>query len=292
MSFGNITDLPTLVSYEQALKHYESIKPLRGSDDVRPLCKGSNGRRKKQYRIVTTVIDGVHAVACRMYNTDVVRFLKNGEIQIATDGWHSTSTMSFINGILIRQWDCDGLHLSACVRGGTTLISYTVPTAEGHQTHHSRMPEAREPLRFTADADGFITLINRPKATRHYVDRGKMNEVRSRNKEFLAYVRRMWKVLDTSPDALQNLRREYTFARAVNPSTREQLESGDMVQWNLVAQYLYAGAVKDTYVRETYNYTRTLALADINKEISKMLRNVYEDEILFEKEVHPTVLPD
>ena len=289
MSFGNITDLPTLTTYEQALKYYDSIKPIRGSDNFRPLCMGSNGRKKKSYRIVATVIDGHQAIACRFYDTDVVRFLKNGEIQIAIEGWNSSSTMSFIDGVLSRRWS-EGLCLAACIRSGKTLISYMTPVGDSYHEHHSRMPDDNEPLRFTADDEGYVTVLNRPKSTRHYVDRSKMTEVRSRNKEFLAYVRRMWKVMDTSVESLKSLRADHLWSDG--GFAREQLESNDMAQWNALAQGIYAESIKDTYQSGTYRYVLTLTLDNINKTISRLLRDTYEDEVVFEKEIDPTVMPD
>ena len=50
--FGGITDLPQLRSFEQALEHYESIKPIRGSNNLRPICATTNGRRKKHIHII------------------------------------------------------------------------------------------------------------------------------------------------------------------------------------------------------------------------------------------------
>ena len=52
--FGQITDLPFLRNYAEALKHYEGIKPIRGSNNLRPICDTPNGRRKKHMEIRTT----------------------------------------------------------------------------------------------------------------------------------------------------------------------------------------------------------------------------------------------
>jgi hypothetical protein len=52
--FGNVTDLPVLHSYAEAVAHYESITPIRGSKNLRPICATTNGRRKKHMQIIKT----------------------------------------------------------------------------------------------------------------------------------------------------------------------------------------------------------------------------------------------
>ena len=111
--FGNITDLPTLFSYAEALEHYESITPIRGSKNLRPICTTHNGRRKKHMQIVKTTYPkalgmaatpqgAIDAVACRLYDTDVITFVSNGDIIIDNGGYATNSTHSFIVGMFDR----------------------------------------------------------------------------------------------------------------------------------------------------------------------------------------------
>lgn len=116
--FGNILDLPTLDSFEDALAHFKKITPIRGSE-LRPLCRTTNGRRKKHVQIVHSLHpagDPREAVACRLYNTDVVTFYAGGDIVINTGGYASPTTHSFINNILWR-------HVEARRQKGFTVIS-------------------------------------------------------------------------------------------------------------------------------------------------------------------------
>ena len=96
MYASNITDLPTLYSYEQALEHYENIKPIRGSNNLRPICNTPNGRRKKHMQIIKRK----DAIACRLYETDVLVFHKGsswetGVIEYHSGTWISNSTHLF-----------------------------------------------------------------------------------------------------------------------------------------------------------------------------------------------------
>lgn len=100
MSFSQFTDLPRIHGYASALKHYDSIKPLRGrTEDVRPLCNTTTGRRKKHLRILPTTYDGLPAMACRLHNTDVVTYVSDGRVVIDND-YPSMSTNSFASGVL------------------------------------------------------------------------------------------------------------------------------------------------------------------------------------------------
>ena len=129
--FGNITDLPTLFSYAEALKHYESITPIRGSKNLRPICTTHNGRRKKHMQIIKTTYPkalgmaatpqgAIDAVACRLYDTDVITFVSNGDIIIDNGGYATNSTHSFIVGILTYAYRTH--PLLAYSKAGSTVI--------------------------------------------------------------------------------------------------------------------------------------------------------------------------
>jgi hypothetical protein len=99
MSFSQFTDMPSLGSYKRALDHYNSITPIRGrTEDVRPLCNTTTGRRKTHLRILPTTYDGLPAMACRLYNTDVVIYVSDGRVVIDND-YPSQSTNSFASAL-------------------------------------------------------------------------------------------------------------------------------------------------------------------------------------------------
>ena len=110
--FGQITDLPYLGSYTDALFHYDSIVPLRGSDNLRPICRTPTGRRKKQYQIRVNGLSsyGLQAaygtdrdnppVVCQLYDTDVLVFYPNGDVVFHNGGYATSTTHGFANAIL------------------------------------------------------------------------------------------------------------------------------------------------------------------------------------------------
>ena len=98
MFSSQVTDMPSLLNYEQALEHYNTTVPIRGSD-IRPICEGANGRRKKHMQICKRG----DVIACRLHDTDLLEFHPNGDIFITTGEWCSQSSLHFINALLPRR---------------------------------------------------------------------------------------------------------------------------------------------------------------------------------------------
>lgn len=84
--------------YESALKHYDTVKPIRGSKpEIRPL---GHNRRYTQCKVVhNPLVDSVGAV---LYETECVSIFDNGLIRLRHDGWVSPSTAYFIDAVLPR----------------------------------------------------------------------------------------------------------------------------------------------------------------------------------------------
>lgn len=174
--FGTITDLPYLFNYERALIHYNSIKPIRGSDNLRPICRTTNGRRKKHMQI----INYGDRIACRLYDTDVLEFYPNGEVHIKTDGWSPNSTHQFISGILVYS-------VGVCSRRGRTVV--TLPSGE------ALIDDSNPVLRLKRGEAGW-EFVDKPQLYAYYINRSAMAERRKSVRAFAAYARAMVKVFD------------------------------------------------------------------------------------------------
>jgi hypothetical protein len=179
--FGQITDLPHLRSYEQALKHYESIKPIRGSDNVRPICATPNGRRKKHMQIIKG--DGLRvdkdAIACRLYDTDVLTFYKDGVVEYFSGGWISNSTHLFASKILYAVDFRSRLDNTEVYIGYRKI--YHVPP--------------KKTFRMKREGDTWVA-IDPPKIFEFYLKRKEYNAKRKPLKEFEAHCIRMTKLCD------------------------------------------------------------------------------------------------
>lgn len=90
-------DLPFIRTYEQAKRMYDNIKPIRGSNNVRPL----GDRRKQHQRIEEARRNGTGAagIACVLYHTQCVTYYEDGTIHLAHGGYITQSTCKFIDRI-------------------------------------------------------------------------------------------------------------------------------------------------------------------------------------------------
>lgn len=104
--------VPTIRTYEQALAHYESIKPIRGKV-IRPI-----GNRRHQHRqIVCSQGPGMGCIAARLYHTNVVTWYEDGTLVIDHGGYRSATTRQFVENVLpwpVRSFD---KHLLICIEG-------------------------------------------------------------------------------------------------------------------------------------------------------------------------------
>jgi hypothetical protein len=76
---------------------HDSIKPIRGrSEEVRPI-----GQRRRTWE--TIEMDG-DVVACRLYNTQVVRYYPDGRIGVQCQAWSTPLTAEFIH--THSPWQC------------------------------------------------------------------------------------------------------------------------------------------------------------------------------------------
>lgn len=126
--YGQISDLPTLTNYDDALMHYHKIKPLRGSE-VRPMCIGEDGsqetrhRRKKHF----TIDYRNEVVTCSVDDTPTIMFHKDGSIEIQYTGlpyrWGS-SFRYYSNPTRICDFASHILDVGAQVIDGVVHLSF------------------------------------------------------------------------------------------------------------------------------------------------------------------------
>jgi len=105
---GNCGNVPQLSSYAQAKAHYNSVKPIRGDESVRPI----GSRRFKWYRITTKeYMEEPNMYSATLGNTNMVEYYPDGRISITTGGYKSVTNNSFLNFVLM------GLGNVVSVRG-------------------------------------------------------------------------------------------------------------------------------------------------------------------------------
>jgi len=95
MGFSNTNGLPRIDSYEEAVRVYHNIKPIRGTE-IRPL----GNRRAKHYAIEVVGED----VVCKLYGHPVITFGRDeygrGMATVNMCGYDTVTTRGFISRIL------------------------------------------------------------------------------------------------------------------------------------------------------------------------------------------------
>ena len=99
LGHGNPAGIPQLSTYAQAQAHYNSVKPIRGDEEVRPL---GSSRRFKWYRIAKKeYIEQMPMYSAALTNLNMVEYYSDGRISITTGGYRSPTSSAFLNFVLM-----------------------------------------------------------------------------------------------------------------------------------------------------------------------------------------------
>jgi hypothetical protein len=88
--WGTTSNFPNINSYNEAKSEYHSIKPLRGHDNLRPLCR----RSKDSKAFIRMAGDDV---IIKLYRTDIITYKPDGAIHLNSGGYASTTTAQAIS---------------------------------------------------------------------------------------------------------------------------------------------------------------------------------------------------
>lgn len=162
---------------------YKTTKPIRGrAEDVRPI----GDRRRTWERIVRGVekagADGevVYWYGAHLYNTVVVKYFANGEIELACDGWATPSTADFMH-----------MHTPRGIAVSKQQKNLWIRNSE--KRRHLVPQEGALRLRET---DGVWQSVTPITLKQIVVDRTKMKEARESIKEFRDFAKTMMRLSD------------------------------------------------------------------------------------------------
>lgn len=253
MGFGLFTDLPRLRDYDYALAHYKSIVPLRGrSVDVRPICNTSTGRRKTHMIIHKTTYDGIPAIACQLYSTNVVTYVSDGRVVIDND-YPSSSTNSFASDLITvgAMHMANGLTWFTCAGK-----SWWVPAGDKLELNRTNNSAVLAPVK-----------PHQPYQCE--VIRKKANECYRKYAAFTAHCVSIAKLLgDSVPE-------EYT-RRYLPLSGMENLTQSDMQEWGVAIRYFISASLTNAWVREPSGYVRKVTLCP--QRLARNIREAVKDE--------------
>lgn len=162
--WGTSSHYESINSYADAERVYNSIKPLRGHPDFRPLerrsidCKSRIIKQGDEYII-------------RLYRTDIVRYFKDGSVFVSTGNWSTQSTAAAISAmspfscwcskgsVVVRAHDLKRFVLPS---GGLLFVGgqpVNPPVAVQHKTRIKKA-EARQARKFFAEVPKMITAFS------------------------------------------------------------------------------------------------------------------------------------
>ena len=93
MGYASARYLPYLDNYAEAVKKYEDTKPIRGSDNRRPL-----GRRRDHHTYWLRMVRG--NVELVLHQTPVITYLPDNTVVLTNGTWVTNSTHEFISAVL------------------------------------------------------------------------------------------------------------------------------------------------------------------------------------------------
>ncbi len=170
MAFGLRTgDLRRVRNYKEAVETEANIVPIRGTS-TKPLST----KRNKQ--AVTIRREG-DTVIVRMYNTDVLTYMPDGEIIVSTGGYSTQSTASVIESVLMQSVRCYGDRMWINLNAGWFVL-----------TRDTR-------LRWGEDGCGGYVIQNPVQLTLYQINRKRASAMMKGYKPFMQYAQRMCKLL-------------------------------------------------------------------------------------------------
>lgn len=166
--------LPRLLGFSQALQHYKSIVPIRGTGancGIRPLNRHNRNTTHMSVRhedgVMSPLGNGGQAVFCQLYRTDCVTYYQDGSVRLNTGGYNTVSTRMFINALY--QWG----GVQSC-KGEPSAMLYGKGGAVHRFHDHIELDVNAEP-------------IHPHPCTVHVLNRKAFNEVKKLYAPFLKY---------------------------------------------------------------------------------------------------------
>jgi len=250
-------EIPALNTYEKALAHYESIKPIRGKDWLRPIINTPNGRRRKHMQIIKQR-DG--SVACRLYDTNVLTYYPDGEIHFTNGGYATNSTHQFATAIL--GWALVHIHGhrdQTCIKCGKKSV----------------LVEDHNPIKLRWNADVYrYDFIDPPKMYAYYLKRAPMGMRRKEIEPFTKYVLALAKLVDPQ-------QYDRSHCRLTAGELYQMVRSND--EWHDAADFLLRRCC--TMRGDWTNRFLSILPEDVKNMLDDMLKYIYAEDLFEQREV-------
>ena len=280
-SLGN-SGITHLTNYEQALRHYETVEPIKGNG-VNAGIKPLGARRKPQFQIIK---HNNESIACRLYKTDVVTFHPDNTITFNTGNYNTSTTANFIAQVLSKPCGKFDNRLVLTVQGG----AYTVNGM----------------LTLRSEGGGWYRVERCEQDIVHTIDRKAMNAVRKDVRGFINYVSGMLKMQEgviekdtleeglaplhlyaSNPNPLHNFPRitlnywrlDYPQVRSLIDRFMGLVRSGDAGNWYLSFLWLIHSSPQ-TWSATRIRYTHEDVMGSLNDILLAANTHVLKRELV------------
>ena len=232
--------------YEDYKNLHDSITPIRGrAVDVRPI-----GERRRDWETIR--MDG-DVVACRLHNTDVVRYYPDGKIGLQCDGWHTPSTADFMH--IHSPWSCFKRNKKLWVM-----------VQDVNQKHmHYPIPNKGE-IVFERTPDALFSSwrpVGDIVVEKLVVNRAKAKEARTPYQPFLQWAKTFlkmsdgWIMYETRRQLIPMDRNYFQYGKYPDAKVMELTRSGDDMQYlEALCVLLTSGAIEKRVAEVLYGEPR------------------------------------
>ena len=176
-------------TYEEALAHEASVKPIRGKT-IKPLHRRRDThltiRKQDVWQAALTgqtetIFEG-EEVVIKMYNTDIVKYRPNGDIYVDIDGWASMTTCQVLTDILGADFHKYNNRM---------WVRCDIPES---YTTHALPVDAHAPNIFRVNMSNSLEFQNYKYPVVHIMNRQAANIVRKQYKSFRQYLTNNFKL--------------------------------------------------------------------------------------------------
>ena len=181
MGYMNRSDVYStrLKTYEEALAHEASVKPIRGKT-IKPL------HRRRDTHLTIRRQTGFNfegeEVVIKMYNTDIVKYRPNGDIYVDIDGWVSMTTCQVLTDVLGADFHKYNNRM---------WVRCDIPES---YTPHALPVDAHAPNIFRVNMSNSLEFQNYKYPVVHIMNRQAANIVRKQYKTFRQYLTNNFKL--------------------------------------------------------------------------------------------------
>lgn len=194
----------SLVSYAKMKAHYESVKPIRGTD-IKPFMQ-----RRRKWEHMKLLSNGDIQIIC--HNTPVLTIHTDNSFSVCHGGWVTPTTSCFID-YAIRQMNWRGPLQVALKYKNQLWLSQWLEKQYPENNGWAYLPITKEPIRYTYNPEKYqYQPDTNPKVikTRKRVDKDKWKEVKHQCREFLQWFDAFGKLLDGGHLSYEGVRLGYT----------------------------------------------------------------------------------